>query len=110
MAVALHDDGQPALGHAGLAQKTPRPSVVPRATSRWPSEPRLVGERGVGYHLFGVYVWPDLLHGSSPELRKRMQGKSGFNFTALGDGLLDELDRLTAACVEAFASRTAPGT
>ena len=34
----------------------------------------------VSYHLMPVYMYPDLLKGISPELKKRMQGKSCFNF------------------------------
>jgi len=36
----------------------------------------------VSYHLMPVYVNPALLSTVSPELKKRMQGKSCFNFKA----------------------------
>ena len=42
-----------------------------------------------------VYAFPDLLDGLSPELRKRMQGKSCFNFKAVDDKLFRELAKLT---------------
>jgi hypothetical protein len=42
-----------------------------------------------------VYAWPDLLEDASPELRKRMQGKSCFNFTTVDEALLAELAELT---------------
>lgn len=51
----------------------------------------------VSYHLMPVYLNPDLLAPLSPELRKRMQGKSCFNFTKLDEELLAELAELTAA-------------
>jgi hypothetical protein len=35
-----------------------------------------IGKRYVSFHLMPVYVHPDLLDAISPELRKRMQGKS----------------------------------
>jgi hypothetical protein len=35
----------------------------------------------VSFHLFPVYQHPELLDGVSPALRRRMQGKSCFNFT-----------------------------
>ena len=35
----------------------------------------------VSYHLMPVYMHPELLEGISPPLKKRMQGKSCFNFT-----------------------------
>jgi hypothetical protein len=63
----------------------------------------------VSYHLMPVYAFPDLLTKASPRLRKRMQGKSCFNFTApLDDELLSELRALTAAGFERFP-RQLPG-
>jgi hypothetical protein len=56
-----------------------------------------IGKRYVSFHLMPVYVHPDLLDEMSPELRKRMQGKSCFNFTRADDGLFSELEALTAA-------------
>ena len=56
-----------------------------------------IGKRYVSFHLMPVYVHPDLLDGISPELRKRMQGKSCFNFTRPDETLFAELARLTAA-------------
>lgn len=43
-----------------------------------------------------VYMGPGLLEGMSPELRRRMQGKSCFNFTKVDEGLFDELSAITA--------------
>ena len=54
----------------------------------------------VSYHLFPVYMYPDLLDGVSPALRARMQGKSCFNFSALDDAQLRELEALTARGAE----------
>ena len=53
------------------------------------------GKRYVSYHLMPVYVNPGLLDGLSPELRKRMQGKSCFNFTKIDLTLFEELAELT---------------
>ena len=53
------------------------------------------GKAYVSFHLMPVYVEPDLLKTISPELRKRMQGKSCFNFTAPEEKLLKELAKLT---------------
>ena len=55
------------------------------------------GKRYVSFHLMPLYVRSDLLDHMSPELRKRMQGKSCFNFTRPDDALLGELETLTAA-------------
>ena len=52
-------------------------------------------KRYVSFHLMPVYVNPALLDGMSPKLRKRMQGKSCFNFSASDDALFAELDALT---------------
>jgi hypothetical protein len=49
----------------------------------------------VSYHLMAVYAFPELLDGLSPELKKRMQGKSCFNFKTIDDRLFKELARLT---------------
>ena len=56
-----------------------------------------IGKRYVSFHLMPVYVDPALLDGVSPALRKRMQGKSCFNFTAPDDALFAELGSLTQA-------------
>ena len=49
----------------------------------------------VSFHLMPVYVFPDLLDDASTELKKRMQGKSCFNFTRMDQGLFHELSQLT---------------
>lgn len=49
----------------------------------------------VSFYLMPVYMYPDLLKGISPELKKRMQGKSCFNFKTVEKSLFDELTQLT---------------
>jgi hypothetical protein len=61
-----------------------------------------IGKRYVSFHLMPVYVYPELLEGISPELRRRMQGKSCFNFTKPDDALFAELAELTAAGYAAY--------
>lgn len=56
----------------------------------------------VSYHLMPVYVHPEMLRGVSERLRKRMQGKSCFNFTSIDDETLAELDRLTREGMERY--------
>ncbi|MBT0588105.1 hypothetical protein [Alteromonas oceanisediminis] len=51
----------------------------------------------VSFHLMPVYVFPELLESLSPELKKRMQGKSCFNFKATDAKLFQELNELTRA-------------
>ena len=55
-----------------------------------------LGRRYVSYYLMPVYTHPELLGNLSPELRRRMQGKSCFNFTRVDEPLLAELEQLTA--------------
>lgn len=49
----------------------------------------------VSYYLFPVYMFPDLLKEITPELKKRMQGKSCFNFSKQDKALFIELKKLT---------------
>jgi hypothetical protein len=51
----------------------------------------------VSYHLMPVYVKPELLAAVSPPLKKRMQGKSCFNFAVIDEPLFRELAALTKA-------------
>ena len=54
------------------------------------------------FHLMTVNAYPDLLIGMSLRLRKRMQGKSCFNFTRVDEALFAELEDLTARGIERF--------
>ena len=56
----------------------------------------------VSFYLMPVYACPDLLDDISPELRKRMQGKSCFNFTKLDPAILEELRVLTEKGYQSF--------
>ena len=57
-----------------------------------------VGKRYVSYYLMGAYDG-GLEASMSPELRKRRQGKTCFNFTKIDDGLFAELEDLTAKAI-----------
>jgi len=56
----------------------------------------------VSYHLMPLYWKPALLDDLSPELRKRMQGKSCFNFKKLEPELFAELAALTKAGLASY--------
>jgi hypothetical protein len=56
----------------------------------------------VSFYLMPVYMFPDLLEGISPQLKKRMQGKSCFNFRKPEPELFDELAMLTQKGAERF--------
>lgn len=49
----------------------------------------------VSYYLMPVYVNPGLLEGVTDQLKKRMQGKSCFNFKQVDPLLFQELAELT---------------
>lgn len=66
-----------------------------------------LGKRYVSFYLMGVYGAPELLDTISPELRRRMQGKSCFNFTTIDEALLAELTELTARSIERQPAVTA---
>ncbi len=61
-----------------------------------------MGKAYVSYHLMPIYVFPDLAKKLSPGLKKRMQGKSCFNFKAVDPALFAELKALTARGFEQF--------
>ena len=62
-----------------------------------------LGKSYVSFYLMTVYVSPDLLKAMSPELRKRMQGKSCFNFKAVDRQLFKELKTITQAGAAKFS-------
>lgn len=59
-----------------------------------------LGKAYVSYYLMPVYVEPALLEGISPGLKRRMQGKSCFNFTRIDEGLFSELAALTEQSID----------
>lgn len=63
-----------------------------------------IGKRYVSFHLMPVYVHPELLEPVSEDLRRRMQGKSCFNFTRVDPVLFAELADLTEAGLTRFAA------
>ena len=56
----------------------------------------------VSFYLMAVYMFPALLRGMSPALKKRMQGKSCFNFAAVDKALFSELAQLTQKGFDKF--------
>ena len=55
------------------------------------------GKAYVSFHLMPLYWDPSLRKKVSPRLKKRMQGKSCFNFTAPDPALFRELAKLTTS-------------
>lgn len=56
----------------------------------------------VSFYLMPVYVFPELLSSLSPDVRKRMQGKSCFNFKTVDPAQLAELAGLTERGFERY--------
>ena len=54
------------------------------------------------FHFMPVYDFPDLLDNISPVLRKRMQGKSCFNFDVPDPAVAEELAGLVVRGVERY--------
>jgi len=59
----------------------------------------------VSFHLFPIYAQPELLEGVSPTLRRRMQGKSCFNFARLDQVPSDELAGLVRLAYQSVVER-----
>ena len=64
-----------------------------------------IGKSYVSYHLMPVYALEEVRDEISPELKKRMQGKSCFNFSEPNEKLFKELARLTKVGFKRFTSK-----
>jgi hypothetical protein len=67
------------------------------------------GKRYVSFYLMPVYAFPELGQDMSPELRRRMQGKSCFNFTTVDQALIAELEALTAQGPDRYEAAAVTG-
>lgn len=100
-----------------LAVKTDTPAeytVVTKSPSPFPQhkgEPMYfgmvrVGKAYVSLHLLPLYMSPELTESMSPELKKRMQGKSCFNFKSEPEpAVIAELTQLAGASVKHWAAK-----
>ena len=64
------------------------------------------GKTYVSYHLMGFYGNPGLVKKLSPGLRRRMQGKTCFNFTTIDPDHVKELTAVTKRSVARFNKKT----
>ena len=62
-----------------------------------------LGKNYVSFYLMSLYTSPEFMKNMSPELKKRMQGKSCFNFKEVDEKLFAELKTLTKAGATKFA-------
>jgi hypothetical protein len=80
-----------------LVTKSPSPFQQHKGQPLYFGSVRL-GKAYVSFHLMPIYMCPGLIKSISPELKKRMQGKTCFNFkTEPSPELIDALTRLTEA-------------
>lgn len=88
-----------------LLTKSPSPSPQHKGHPMYFAEVRL-GKAYVSFHLMPLYMCPELAPEITPALKKRMQGKTCFNFKAVpGAELLKELEKLTEAAIEDWTAK-----
>jgi hypothetical protein len=88
-----------------LAATIPSPYKQHKGQPMWFGAVRL-GKAYVSYHLMPLYMSADLTSKISPGLKKRMQGKTCFNFKTMPDPVvLEELRTLTADAVSDWKSK-----
>ena len=63
-----------------------------------------LGKNYVSFYLMSLYTSPDGVKAMSPELKKRMQGKSCFNFKTVDEKLFKELENLTKTGAKQFTN------
>jgi hypothetical protein len=88
-----------------LVTKSPSPFPQHKGQPMWFGAVK-IGKSYVSYHLMPLYMNPTLTNTMTPALKKRMQGKSCFNFkTAPDPTTLGELERLTTTAVDYWADQ-----
>ncbi len=95
-----------------VAQDTPSHSCLETNGPAYKGKPLMfaavrAGKAYVSYHLFPLYMNEKLVSTISPELKRRMQGKTCFNFTRTDPALFAELGELTATSIESFKAISA---
>ena len=65
----------------------------------------VINKNYVSFHLMPVYINPKLLDEISLELKKRMQGKSCFNFRSIDSPQIEELAHLTKKGFEYYNNK-----
>jgi hypothetical protein len=81
----IHDEPGNYYLETGYSEKWKKPLFFGSA---------VIKKNYISFYLMPVYMYPDLLEGISPALKKRMQGKSCFNFKQADEALLRELEAL----------------
>ncbi|MDQ0465024.1 hypothetical protein QO010_002808 [Caulobacter ginsengisoli] len=89
-------------GETSLEMVAPHPNPLHPKQPMWFGGVRS-GKAYASYHLMPLYTHPALLERLSPELKKRMQGKSCLNFKAADEGLFEELAAITQEGARLYA-------
>ncbi|HVV46991.1 MAG TPA: hypothetical protein VHC72_17385, partial [Bryobacteraceae bacterium] len=85
-----------------LVTKTPSPFPQHKGNPMWFGAVKR-GKAYVSYHLMPLYMSPKLNAQISPALKKRMQGKTCFNFKTMPDSeVIAALTSLTAAAADGW--------
>ena len=88
-----------------LVTKSASPFPQHKGQPMWFGSVR-IGKAYVSFHLMPLYMSPELNGAITPLLKKRMQGKTCFNFKGdPGPEVIAELERLTEACLEQWRQR-----
>jgi hypothetical protein len=88
-----------------LNTRVPSPFPQHKGQPMWFASVRQ-GKAYVSFHLMPLYMNPPLLRAVSPSLKKRMQGKTCFNFKAAPEPeLLKELLRLVEAAMNDWTAK-----
>jgi hypothetical protein len=93
-----------------VAADEPRKYYLVTKAKSWKGGPMffgavMMGKAYVSYHLMPLYACPELAKSVSAELKKRMQGKSCFNFRSPDDLLFAELGELSKAGLEKYRAK-----
>ena len=88
-----------------LVSKSPSPFPQHKGQPMWFGQVRL-GKAYVSFHLMPLYMNPKLAGTISPALKKRMQGKTCFNFKTEPDAeALADLGRMCGAAIDDWAAK-----
>jgi len=89
-------------GEDGLVMHAPIPHPLKPNLPMWFGAVQ-IGKAYVSYHLMPLYMNAAMQARVTPALKKRMQGKTCFNFKAVDEAVFAELEVLTRAAADAFA-------
>ncbi|MGL5849792.1 MAG: hypothetical protein ACRCZD_03325 [Phycicoccus sp.] len=100
----LHQVLEPYVGRAHVTTDEPGSLYLEK---RGTAKPEMFGavavkKSYVSFHYMPVYATPALVDDLPERLRRRMQGKSCFNFTAADDPAIADLEQLVAATADEF--------